>query len=155
MKFVRTFRTIVLGLALLCAPAVLRAQRIPPGNGMAIYPDAKAQIDSIVIQTLNTHTEQIACVVRSGIDDSTWVLFKLGPAQNILEQDSLRIRKVEGTDVCPWWQEVLHTHIVPGDIDLHEDRPSGLDQHTTAERGIFGLIISVHPDTTWRLIAYP
>jgi hypothetical protein len=122
--------------------------------------EAKLQMDSIAQLALRTNKEPIGCVVRSAVVDDMYVLGSIGPGKNILGADSTGIktpptpvgieRFVRADDVCEWWQPVIHAHLL-GWLEM----PSRDDQRTTAMRDVFGFLLSVYKDSSWKLQSYP
>lgn len=138
----------ILILACLALAHSLSAQAIPPGTRFAITPDSRLQLDSMARASIAQHTEQAACVTTSMMRDSAYVIIEIKPAQHVADADSISVT-FHGP-ACEPWQPLIHSHIT-GDIQ----RPSPMDYHTTALRGVFGFLMSVKPDSTYTLRAYP
>jgi hypothetical protein len=147
-------------LVVLMVAAPLGAQRIRPGRALGYTHEAKLQMDSIARLARRMNKEPIGCVVRSAIVDEMYVLGSIGPAKNVLAADSSGVktpptpvgldRYIGPDDVCEWWQPVIHAHVF-GWLEM----PSGADQRTTAMRDVFGFLLSVSKDSTWKLQSYP
>ncbi len=82
--------------------------------------------------------------------DSVFIIAETKPARHVVKADSLGLT-LDGAP-CEPWQPLIHSHVVQGPwLTI----PSTLDQHSTALRGVFGLLLSVTPDGKWTLRAYP
>lgn len=135
---------------ILFVSTVSSAQRLPPGKviGMdTVF--AKKQIDSMAKFTLTTKKEQIACVTHWIMADTVFVILKLGPAKIDSTTD---VYVFASSEMCEWWQPTIHTHWAPTE---YFKEASPIDQHTSAIRDIFGFLVSVNPDGTWKFKAYP
>jgi hypothetical protein len=137
-------------VAMLLAAAPMAGQSVPPGTGFAVSKDAKLQLDSMARRTLVDHTEQLVCVTSSHMIDSTYIVAKVAPARHIVVVDSLQV--VPDGPVCEPWQPTIHSHLIDNGWLNY---PSPSDQHFAASRGVFGFLMSVHPDTSFVLRAYP
>jgi hypothetical protein len=128
----------------------LDAQILPPGTAFAITHEAHAQLDSVAWRSIATHTEQIVCIRQSALNDSLYIVAAVAPARHIVKTDSIHVFSDGPT--CDDWQPTIHTHVMDnGWLEI----PSPIDHHTSAARGIFGFLMSVHKDSTWTLHAYP
>jgi hypothetical protein len=137
-------------LFLLLFAAAAAAQRIAPGRGFGLNEEAKAQVDSLAKLTARTKREQIACITRWAVIDTIMVVGKLGPARNLVGTDSVGV--LATGDLCEPWQPVLHSHVLDNGWLF---TPSSVDQRTAAERDVFGFLLSVRRDSTWKIAAYP
>lgn len=127
----------------------LSAQMPTPGNSIALYDSsAKLQLDSMARRTLRTHTEQAMCLTSYAMEDSTLVIGALRPAEHVIHADSVGMSF--GGQPGAWWQPCIHSHFL-GILD----RASPDDNHFAALRNVFGLLLVVHPDTTWTIKGYP
>lgn len=137
-------------VALVAHAASLCAQSTQPGTALAMTAEAKAQFDSLAAKAASTHAEQSACVTGFALHDSLFIIGELGPAHNVVASDSVSI-SMSGPP-CAWWQPGIHTHVLDNG---YLQTPSGIDYHTTAMRGVFGFLVSVHKDSSWSLKPYP
>lgn len=138
--------------ALLCLAiaASAGAQSLPPGKAFAMTKEARLQLDTMAAQSIHAHSEASACVVRSAMMDSTFVIVAIAPAKHIKQADSLSI-SADGP-ICEAWQPAVHTHILDNG---YLETPSPIDFASTARRGIFAFLVSVKHDSTWTMQAYP
>lgn len=139
-----------LWLVVLVAAHSLAAQSLVPGTRVAITPESRLQLDSMAWRSIAQHTEQAACVTSAMVKDSAYIIVAIKPARNIAVADSVKLA-VTGP-MCEWWQPMIHSHILDnGWLEI----PSPVDYLTTAQRGVFGFLISVQKDSSWKLRAYP
>lgn len=137
----------VLILLLLLASSA-GAQRLPPGTRIGVMKDAKRQLDSIADLTRKTQREQMGCVVVSVMDDTTYVIARLGKAKNVDSTDAVYVY-AKTVEMCEWWQPTIHSH-----VQVEDGEPSPIDQHTSALRDTFGFVLVLTKDG-WKLKAYP
>lgn len=135
---------------ILFVSTVSSAQRMPPGQIIGIDTTyAKKQVDSLARVTLKTQKEQIACVTHWIMADTAFIILKIGPAQIDSTTD---VYVFAHQPMCRWWQPTIHTHWVHNEY-FYDASP--IDQHTSALRDIFGFLVSVESDSTWKFKAYP
>lgn len=141
-------KCLLLGLVLASG---LGAQALPPGRALAVTPPVAKMLDSMAKKSNATRSEQLMCVSGFAVVDSTLIIGQLERAANVIKSDSLAVYVNENVQTCEWWQPTIHSHL----LAIASPSPSGIDYHRSAARGMWGLLLLVSPDGTWKLRAYP
>jgi hypothetical protein len=114
-------------LAVPLLAATVLAHGSPPG-GVAIAPDARAELHRLWTSSVESRTERVACLA-SIIDGDTVRITRVQLLDG-LGVDSLAVGAEASLEMCapPMWQGTVHTHIALRDGRQPYSRFSGADR---------------------------
>lgn len=133
---------------LLVVGGVLCAQAGPPINRVVVVGQARHVLDSLETDARASRLENAGCLTSYTVDDSVLTLRVLSPA-TYAYADSLTI--YGDRPICGPGVPSLHTHVA---TDALMD-PSSTDLETNADRGVWGLLLLLYPDSRRFVLVYP